>query len=115
MTISRVMSGAFYTVISDEVRTKWAVRILAFMCIASFAVTWRVWTPYRTYPVVRIFLGCPERPLRSRASRLREPATAEVLASYVFTSPEAAAEAGVCECQPAVGTGSVKPRTCHQP
>ena len=41
-----------YTVISDETRTKWAVRILAFMAIASFAVTWRVWTPYRTYPAV---------------------------------------------------------------
>jgi hypothetical protein len=39
-------------VISDEARTRWAVRILAFMGIASFAVTWRVWTPYRTYPAV---------------------------------------------------------------
>ena len=52
LTISRVMSGASYTVISDEARTKWAVRILAFMAIASFAVTWRRWTPYRTYPAV---------------------------------------------------------------
>ncbi len=41
-----------YTVISDEARTKWAVRILAFMLIASFAIAWRGWTPYRTYPAV---------------------------------------------------------------
>src|SRR4029077_20887780 len=41
-----------YTVISDEARTKWAVRILAFMLVASFAIAWRGWTPYRTYPAV---------------------------------------------------------------
>jgi hypothetical protein len=41
-----------YTVISDEARTKWAVRVLVFMLIAEFAVTWRGWTPYRTYPAV---------------------------------------------------------------
>jgi hypothetical protein len=52
LTISRVMSGASYTVISDEARTKLTVRILAFMVIASFAVAWRGWTPYRTYPAV---------------------------------------------------------------
>ncbi|MGB6623301.1 MAG: hypothetical protein WBE43_00815 [Candidatus Acidiferrales bacterium] len=52
LTITRIMSGASQTVISDEARTKWAARILAFMGIASFAVTWRVWTPYRTYPAI---------------------------------------------------------------
>lgn len=41
--------------ISGEARTRWAVGILAFMGIASFAVTWRMWTPYRTYPAFPYF------------------------------------------------------------
>jgi hypothetical protein len=40
------------TLISDEARTKWAVRILAFMLLAQLALTWRGFTPYRTYPAV---------------------------------------------------------------
>jgi hypothetical protein len=52
LTISKAMSGASYTVISDEARTKWTVRVLAVMLLIEFAVTWRGWTPYRTYPAV---------------------------------------------------------------
>jgi hypothetical protein len=47
-----------YTVISDEARTKWAVRVLVFMLIAEFAVTWRGWTPIEPTQQSHTSLGC---------------------------------------------------------
>jgi hypothetical protein len=41
----------------DEIRAKLTLYVLALSSILTFAISWRFWTPYRTYPMVPFLPG----------------------------------------------------------